>query len=242
VRPKLYVYHPPETTTPGLAACIEAMIRSGHFNQLCPDWDIAVSVYDVKNDFVARDLISRALSQPGHVLLLQPVQRKPAGDVRARLQGRQIVQERLAYDTDSLEEAISEIQALHAAGEPLLPLDIVVALLIMRKLDREHRWTGNAKGYMWSDDVPNGRGVDEKFKPRVGHVLSLLLHHGILANKPSGGRAKVALNPDRQVEIYDILRRQREFEPQLLRMLSRIPEQIRASELALLAEYDDMEE
>lgn len=222
---------------PGLPQCVATLIAGGRGAQLCPNWDFTTRAYDAANALSGRDLASQVISSPGHVLLLQPVQTKSAADVRARLQGRQIVEEWMAFDTATLEEGVIAIREMHDAGEPRLPIDLVVALLVMRKLDHEHMWAGNAKGYMWSDDIPKGRGVDECYKSRIGHVINVLLQHQILVQKPSRGRSKYALNPGRKPELYEILR-QRGFGHVLTTLLSRRETQVPASELDLLAIYD----
>lgn len=67
-------------------------------------------------------------------------------------------------------------------------------------------WAGNSKGYMWTDDIRKGRGVDEKYGSRVATVLNVLLQNELLTFKTSQSSRKYALNPERREEIYEILR------------------------------------
>lgn len=101
-------------------------------------------------------------------------------------------------------------------------MDIIVALLIMAKLEANHMWAGNSKGYMWAADIPKGRGVDEKYKDRTPHVLNLLYQHHLLVKKPSQGKSKYALNDQCRTEIYGALR-ERKLPREVERLLQRHP-------------------
>ena len=159
------------------------------------------------------------------------------GELRARLQDRQIVDVVEIVDEAGLEVALRNLIGQHNAGEPVLPIDLVVALLLMRKLDKEHRWTGNAKGYMWADDLPNGKGVDIQYKPRLGLVIKVLTEAEYLTFKISNGSKKYALNPVHREAIYEILRTRR-FPRDVHNKLVRNGGSVSARELDLLNEYD----
>lgn len=235
----LHIGHPIEPYAIGLREITIAFAKAD-FVRLCPGWTSRISEYDSKNSLSARDFCSAVTGQPGPALLLRPIQARTLQEIRARLEGRQIVFPVEAYDAEALTLAVQEIQALHAAGEPLLPLDHVVALLLMRKLDRERMWTGNSKGYMWRDDLPNGRGVDEKFRPRVQDVVNILLQNDVLVFKTSNGGKKFALNPLMREEIYEILKT-RTFPARLALIFSRQAQTASARELDLLNEFDEAE-
>jgi hypothetical protein len=177
------------------------------------------------------------LARPGPVLLLEPIQGKALADIRARLQGRCLVLVAHVYDAATLGAEIQRVKDASDRGEPFLPIDVVVALLVLRKLERDRCWTGKEKGYMWGVNVPKGRGVDEKFGHRVPHALNLLLQEGLVVSKISNGKPKYALNPDRRPEIYNVLRL-RDFPGRLGGMFRRFAEDVPARELNLLDIYD----
>jgi hypothetical protein len=162
--------------------------------------------YDAQCSLSVLDFCSMVGQKPGPVLLLRPIQSKVLEAIRQRLAANvPVVAETIASE-EELHDAVATVVGHFENGEPLVAIDIVVGLLIMAKLDDGHMWAGNAKGYMWASDVPKGRGVDEKYKDRVPHVLNILLQHGVLVKKPSQGKSKFALNPDRKIDIYEMLR------------------------------------
>ena len=204
----------------------------------CPDW--VVRSYPYRRDYSldARNFSSTVLSTPGPVLLLLPHQRKSIQEIRQRLEGRQLVATAESFDLETLFDAVANLLQQHTSGEPLLPLDRVVALLLLRKLDQERMWTGNAKGYMWADDIPKGRGIDERFASRVPHVLNVLLNHHLLVRKTSNSSSKFGLNPDYRVQIYKILS-DRMFPEPINGMLNRQPLNETARSLDLLDIYNE---
>lgn len=205
--PTLYLCHPPEQQIPGLAAIVTAYSAEGRFAQQCPAWRLKVTVYGANNALSASDLCSMVLASPGAVLFVNPVRGKDFADVRRRLEGRHPVRVDNVYDEATLVAAVAASKQSVDDGHPLIAADIVVALLLMRKLDRELMWSGNNdKGYMWSADIPKGRGLDEKFAGRLPHVMNLLFQAGILISKTSKGTRKWALNPDKRPAIHAILR------------------------------------
>src|SRR5690606_5533097 len=105
---------------------------------------------------------SAVLQKPGPILLLRPVQNKTLQLVRLRLNGKVPIEAQELSTLNELRAAIVALGNRFEAGEPFLTLDLVVALLLLRKLDQERMWGGNAKGYMWAEDIPKRRGIDEK--------------------------------------------------------------------------------
>ena len=190
----LYICHPPDGRS-NAAALVEAFVSGPVGKALLSGWKVVTVCCRHDCHFSARDLHARVQARPGPVLLLRPVQQVAVGELRARLQDRQIVDVVEIVDEAGLEVALRNLIGQHNAGEPVLPIDLVVALLLMRKLDKEHRWTGNAKGYMWADDLPNGKGVDIQYKPRLGLVIKVLTEAEYLTFKISNGSKKYALNP-----------------------------------------------
>lgn len=193
--------------------------------------------YALDRSLVVRDFHSRVLQDPGPVLLLRPVQENTIVEVRRRIGVRVPVDVCDVTCVEELEAALDRLCGQFDAGEPAQALDLVVALLLMRKLDQEHMWTGNAKGYMWASDIPKGRGLKEEFAPRVPHVLNVLLQRGYLASKTSKGKTKYALNPDRRKDIYDVLRN-RGFPEEVQRIWLRLTGLASVRELDLLDCYD----
>lgn len=183
-------------------------------------WDGRPRPYARDASINARDFCSTVLQDPGPVVLLRPIQNGSLEEIRRILGARvPVLVEDAASDAD-FEAIIDKAIEAFEAGEPLLALDVVVALLIMEKLDQERMWGGYAKSYMWHDDIPKGRGLAEKYAPRVPQVLNVLYQHGILINKTSQGAKKYALNPDRRQEIHECLRQRKlpkEVEGPLLR-------------------------
>ena len=216
----LHIGFPGERTVPGLRACVLAFEQSADAKAICPLWTIRPAEYDLRNSLDTRDFIAAVGATPGPVLILRPIQGTVLAEITTRLEGRQLVIPADAYDHETLRAAIADIKEHHDAGEPFLPLQRVVALLLVRKLDREHMWAGNSKGYMWRDWIPKGRGIDEEFKPHIPDLLYLLEQHTVLVSKVSNGSKKYALNPDRRVEIGDMLRN-RCFSAELERIFAR---------------------
>lgn len=185
-------------------------------------WTLRLCPYLPDTSLIARDFCSKVLQAPGPVVLLRQVKTSTIVEIRRRLGARVPV---MVGDVAAIEDLLAILnQAVQQfeGGEPLLALDLVVAFLMIRKLDQEHMWTGNAKGYLWAGDIPKGRGLDTKYEPRVGNVLNILLQHEIVVFKISKGKKKYALNPERREEIYEILRN-RKFPDHIERILLRHP-------------------
>jgi len=171
-----------------------------------PDLRIKHVIYDASCSLSVLDFCSMVGQKLGPVLLLRPIQSKVLEGIRLKLAANVPVASETASTEEELHYAVSMIVGHFENGEPLVAIDVVVGLLIMAKLDNEHMWAGNAKGYMWAADIPKGRGVDEKYKDRVPHVLNILSQHNVLVKKPSQGKSKFALNPEQKIAIYEVLR------------------------------------
>jgi hypothetical protein len=137
---------------------------------------------------------------------LKPIKATVLEGVRLRLAVKLPVACEMVACEESLCAAAGAVLGQFKSGEPMVPLDIAVAILILAKLEDGHMWGGNAKGYMWAADIPKGRGVDEKYKDRVPHVINILFQHDMLIKKPSQGKSKYALNPSMKLDIYETLR------------------------------------
>lgn len=233
----LHITFPGEQTIPGLRAIILTFASQAK-TVLGSDWMIRHMEYDVRLSLNANNFVGLVHSLPGPVLMVRPVQGKTLTEVTLRLEGRQLVTPAEAYDAATLLTAIQELKGHHDLGEPLVPLLRAVALMIVRKLERNHLWGGNAKGYMWWDWIPKGRGIAEEYKPYVADLVFLLKQHNLLISKTSNSQQKYALNPDKREEIGDILR-DRRFSVALERVFARDGATLSARVLDCLDEYDE---
>lgn len=192
----------------------------GRLRDAFPNVKIKHVIYDNACSLSILDFCSMVGQKPGPVILLQPIQSKVLEGIRLRLAANvPVAAETIACD-DGLKAAASSVIQQFESGQPMTGMDLIVGVLIMAKLDDGHMWAGNAKGYMWASDIPKGRGIDEKYRDRVPHVLNILLQHEVLVKKPSQGKSKYALNPGKKPEIYEMLRGRKfptEIEKYLLR-------------------------
>ena len=236
----LHIGHPDDGTIIGLSAVVGATLALPGFGVGLDGWKALRTTYENNQALPHAAFIQRVLSTPGPVLLVQPVRGSDLAEIRRRLEPRQIVQLSDVYDAPTLLDALATIARDHAAGHPLTAKDAVVALLLMNKLDKERRWAGNNdKGYMWHEDLPNGRGFDPQFADRLPHVINLLFQHEVLIYKISKGKKKWALNPKDRNGIYAILR-ERSFDiqkPQLAEKLRQTPGLVSVRELDGLGEF-----
>ena len=184
-----------------------------------PDYSgvlVNLTPYDKSNSVSVLDLSSSVIAKVGPVILLHPVQEKVVTALRERLSGLTTVIRGNAYSTEDVTEHVVHAIRIHRSGEPHVCRNFIVALLMMRKLHQEHMWAGNnSKGHIWVDDIRKGRGMPEEFSDAVPVVLSMLLQHGVVVQKVSRNSRKYALNPDRRLEIYEILRERRFAGPRL---------------------------
>ena len=172
-------------------------------------WQMHVTTYAGDSSLDAEGFASRVLQSNGPVLLLKPVQHNALTAIQKRISLRVPIFVEEVGDLTQLSQAIGRALTSFENGEPTVPRDVAVALMLMHKLDANHMWAGNAKGYMWSDDLPKGRGFDEDHAGRLGLVISILLRAEILTRKTSRSASKYALNPDRRKDIYTMMRNRR---------------------------------
>lgn len=241
----IYVGHPAENTIPGLAACISGFFGSAAFKTANPEWSCRMVCYEANSALKPTNFCSLVGTNIGPVLLIRPIRNDDYEEIQRRLGGRTPVSLHDAYDSDSFELAWIDVKQAHDNGEPLFPANVITALLLMNKLDAERRWSGhNDKGYMWADDLPNGRGFDEKFTQHLGQVINLLFQSGLIINKISKGKKKWALNPEKRRQIYNILRKRsfQEFDTDLTGKLSRGPGRYSVRELDCLGDFLDREQ
>ncbi len=213
----LYIGHPASQYDGGPRALVQLCAKDLDAHG---GWPLRPHEYAANFSLNARNFCSMVLQSLGPVLLINPVKRETVEHIRLRLGARvPVIVEDIA-SVEELREAIRRVCRQHEDGEPLMALDVVVALLMLRKLDLERMWAGNSKGYMWVSDIPKGRGLDEKYRGRVDNVLNILLMQGLLIFKISNSKRKYALNPERRTEIYEFLRN-RKFSDDIQRVLLR---------------------
>jgi len=234
----IYMCHPPERSVPGMREWIDDAVE---YLRALPEWadcPIRLLEYDGSASLSVADLCSEVIGRLGPVVVFEPVQERLVVLLRERLSGRTTVIKAAAYSPDAIVAELEGARRIHESGEPHVCRQYVVALLLMRKLDQERKWSGNSKGYMWMDDIRKGRGLDEQFADAVPPVLSILYQNGLLVQKVSRHSNKYALNPDRREEIYKILRQRRFESAQLSTALHRDRLVISVRHLDLLDCYD----
>lgn len=169
-------------------------------------WALKCLEYDMSCSLQINDVFSIVNENIGPVVLIRPVQEKVFTALRQKLYGRAVVLVETANDAAELLNKIENGRVLHLDGEPMLPRKLVIALLLVAKLERHQMWGGKNKGYMWARDLAKGRGVDEKFRDQLPSVINDLSSHNLLIKKLSNGKNKFALNPETRNEIYNTLR------------------------------------
>ncbi|QNP49386.1 hypothetical protein [Diaphorobacter aerolatus] len=230
----IYIAHPLGEYDGSSTSFVQVCANNPKWNA---EWKFSIHQYDKNFALIAKDFCSLVLQSPGPIVMIRPVQAKTLEEVRIRVATRLPIMAVEIASAADLEEFIDVAIAQFSNGEPLIALDIVVAFLLVRKLDQEHMWSGNSKGYMWASDIPKGRGVDIKYESRVPNVLNILLSHNLIFFKISNSKKKYALNPEKRVEIYEILK-SRIFPPEIEGPLSRYPDQVSVRALDVLDIYN----
>ena len=183
-------------------------------------WSIHTWEYDVSCSVSINDVAATIRSEIGPCVLLRNVQRRVVVELRERLIGRTSVWVENPRNATDILNVLQEARDYHLRGEPMLPRKLVIALLLATKLERHNMWGGRNKGYMWASDLPKGRGLSEEFADQLPEVIGDLFSHNLIIQKPSRGKNKYALNPNRRQEIYEIIRT-RKFPENLHTILSR---------------------
>lgn len=225
---RLYVMHPCERSLPGIGMWIVELQTFLASQTDWQGWHLECCAHSLDNGFPINARYSKIISAIGPVLVLQPVQAGPFGALRERLQPRTVVVAAWVSSPEDIWQALSDLRAKHEAGEPLLPAKYVTAMHIMWKLNRERKWGGNAKSYMWSTDLPKGRGMPAELADYVLEVASDLLQAGLLGFKRSKTGVKYCLNPSWQKAIYDIMDNPRFPDSRLPKSVRKGTEQVSA--------------
>ena len=204
---RIYSVHPAELQFPVLPdwrAEIEAVINAD------ASWSGCSLVWlpmQRDNSFRLTDVLSRVGEANGPVVIFDSAQGHLREQLRESLWHKTVVVISSPADSTSLWADVAEARRLFETGEPHLPRRLVVAVLIVRKLYRGNYWGGaHEKNFLWSDDLANGRGVDDVFKDVAQEVANTLMLKGILVPKYGAGKKrkrgqKYALNSDRRPDV-----------------------------------------
>jgi hypothetical protein len=186
------------------------------------EWTHKLIVADIHNGFNFLDVYSQVAEVMGPVILLSSLKKGPIAGLMSKLKLGCIVRhyEHINNATD-IYSAVVETLTLHESGEPFIPLNLAIALLMLRKLIDGDRWGGDAtnKAYMWADDLGRGRGIPENLRGNVLNVANTLALKGLLKTKGSQGKTKYALNPDARKQIHELLNHQKIHDEGLERFL-----------------------
>lgn len=202
----VYLLHPlPSSVTPfdQWVTEVKELIASDPDWQ---DWKIIPQPYGPQHDFSPVKLYARVKQRSGPIVLLEPVAVASQGRLREKLRPNAAVHVTSVNDSADLLEAILYAREIFESDEPVLPLRYVVAMLIIKKLHRKGCWGGDAKGYLWSYDIPRGGFSNELRESKaILEVVDDLFNKDVLIRKKKQGtKWKYALNPDRRLEIRRI--------------------------------------
>ncbi len=192
---RIYLLHPPPSRLPGIVEELDEVRRLIETDDDWRDWDLVSIPYSESNSFHVGELYGRVCSRNGPVVLLEKVQRKPLDELRQKCQRKTPIVVAEAYDAVTIYGSIADARKRFENWEPVMPLRLVLAVLIVRKLNKSNFWGGNDKSYLWGDDLPKG-GMPSGVSPaQIYEVANALLLKNVLQVKPSGRQKKYALNP-----------------------------------------------
>jgi hypothetical protein len=220
--PLLFVVCPDERYAPDIKEWVEDACALVYAEDQFSEWTHKIITADLHNSFKFLDVYSQIAEVMGPVILLGSLKTGPIAGLMSKLKLGCVVRhyEQINNATD-IYAAVVETLTLHESGEPFIPLNLAVALLMLRKLIDNDRWGGDAsyKAYMWADDLGRGRGIPEDFRGNVPGIANTLALKGLLKTKRSQGKTKYALNPDARKQIYDLLNDQKIHDEGLERFL-----------------------
>ncbi len=194
-------------------------------------WEFKTGSYDLRSSLNLNDVESLIKSRPGPCVLVKSYQEKVRQELTDRLRTRSIVFPCEVRESEDLIDALCTARDLHLDGKPLYQRKIVASIQLISKLEALNLWGGNnTKGFMWSDDLSNGRGYSPEFANDLPAILSDLLSAGLLISKRSKGCKKYALNPQERGAVHEILKTFR-FPGDLHRILSRDTRMVSARDL-----------
>lgn len=200
---RLYLLHPLDLFLPGISESITEIAKLFAADESWSGWTLTPIHYDEQNNFSARDVNARVVSDLGPVVILEPVQTPAKERLRTLLRSRSVVVVSQSIDPTDIWQDLELAKQRFDTGEPFLPRKFVVAILILRKLIKGDYWGGGAKNkaYAYADELAKGRGVDDQYADVASEVANVLRLNDLLKSKPGNNRTKYALNSDRRAEI-----------------------------------------
>lgn len=219
-RKRIYLCHPNSRHNPMMGSWLHEIREVISSDSSWSDWSLLTREYNLSCSVSINEVAAMIKGAIGPCVLLRNVQERVIVEFRERLAGRAGVWVGSSESITDILNILQEARDQHLGGEPMLPRKLVVALLLVAKLERHNMWGGRNKGYMWASDLPKGRGLSEEFADQLPEVINDLHSNSLLIQKPSRSRRKYALNPDKRHEIHDIVRT-RQFSEKLHRVLSR---------------------
>lgn len=194
--PHLYILHPAESRLPGITARLASAQDRVRNSAAWDDCSISTFEYDPQAGFNVPTVSDFVLRNPGPVLLIQKVQHRLRTRLEELLKSRVVVYcAEIACD-DDLWAILEEAREAHEDGQPRVPLREVIAYLILRKLESQGKWGGEAKNkaFLWSDDLARGGFPKDLCDAReIMNVAQELAKADILSFKKSEGKSKYAL-------------------------------------------------
>jgi len=204
----VYVICPLQLYQPALPAWVtEAMSTVVDELQL-EGWRVQLLHADESNGFNFLDVFSIVAERIGPVLILGKLKSSSIAGLQSKLDRRcTVVVRRDVDDSTDIYDALTTLMNSHAAGDPQLPIRLVAAVQIIRKLKRHGYWGGESlnKNFLWGEDLPKG-GMSRAVQPICREVAAELVQKGLLKSKPSKNRVKFALNGDRVADLDALLR------------------------------------
>ena len=203
---RIYLGYPNARHNPVMRGWVGEALQSIETDPVWAGWTVVQREYDMSCSLPINDTAAAIRSAVGPCVLLQPVQRRVYAELRERLESVTVVLVERANSSADVRNQLQQARDRHLAGEPMMPRKLVIALLLIAKLERHQMWGGRNKGYMWASNLGKGRGIAEKFADQLPAVINDLFSGGLLIQKPSGGNKKYALSPQMRREIHEILR------------------------------------
>jgi hypothetical protein len=203
----LHLLRPLESRLPGFEAwLVEAM----QVMQGCAHWEtckIQETVFDNEGGFNSQSVADKILQSLGPVVIIPNSKTGCRADLAKRIGNRTVIASEPIADPASLWQLIEKARVAYLAGDPQLPRNLVLAILLINKLEKELMWGGNSKGFKWLDDLISGRGIPPAYSGLMPNIINQLLGAQILRPpKTSQGYKKHALNPALRTEIYVVLK------------------------------------
>lgn len=141
-------------------------------------------------------------------------------------------------------EIMLDLMRRHVKGEPELPRRLVVAILMIAKLERMHYWGGNAKNFMSVAKLAKGNGLDEIYAGTARDIAEYLSAATrsvrLMSNKLGDGSPKYACNNERRTSIYRFLTEWKIDDQEVMNWLTRDASKVSIRELDDIAstKYD----